>query len=277
MVGRFTCFHVSASFGIVFGLSLSDGSRVAVKGTPAEVTAERLRETHAVQRSLADSGFPAPRPMQGPLRIGPGFVVVDEWLDRGDFRPTRAPVLRSTMAATYARLIQAATAVAQAEAFPPALVGRWETPHHPRFDFGRDDGRWIDEAAEAVRPRVFAPADDLVVGHADWNAQHVRWVGNSISAIYDWDLVRDSEANLVGYASAVFTATWRLPVPKAPSREDSTAFVRDYESAVGRRLDPTRVAAARSYLLAYVARCELSDLDGADGDFQRALREQTTT
>lgn len=85
--------------------------------------------------------------------------------------------------------------------------------------------------------------------------------------------MRDSEANLVGCPSGVLTATWELLVPKAPSPSDSTAFVADYENASGRRLDAERVSAARTYLLPYVARCELSDLDGAEGDFQRALRQ----
>ena len=257
----------------MFGLRLADGRRVAVKGTPPEVTPEQLRATHEVQRALRGHGFPAPRPLHGPHAVGAGYAVVDEWLDAGEFRDVRSPSRRAVLAAAYAELVGLASGVVAPDVFPRALAGRWERPHHPRFDFARDDGRWIDEAPAALRPAVSAPTEELVVAHADWNAQHVRWDGDAISAVYDWDLVADAEANVVGYASAVFTATWEVPVPKAPSAAESEAFVREYERAAGHALDPRRVAAARSYLLAYVARCELSDLDGAEGDFQRALRE----
>ena len=54
---------------------------------------------------------------------------------------------------------------------------------------------------------------------------------------------------------------------------EADAFVAEYEEAAGRRLDARRIAAARLYLVSYSARCELSDLDGAEGDFQRALRQ----
>lgn len=273
LVGPFTCFHLGSSFGIVFGLELGDARRVFVKGLPPGVSRERLEATRLIQLALRERGLPAPRPLVGPVPVGPGHVVVDEWLAIGDFCDTHDPRLRRTMARRYAELLRLATELAPDPPFPPALEGLWERPHNPRFDFTRADGRWIDAAAAAVCRAVVVPGAGSVVGHADWNAQHVRWVGDEISAIYDWDLVRDAEENLVGYASAVFTATWELDIVKAPSPAESEAFVADYERASGRQLDRERVRAARTYLTAYVARCELSDL-GREGDFQRVLKAE---
>lgn len=273
LVGPFEeCFVVRASASLLLGLRLADGRRVAAKLVPPREPYERLEAARSVQRALHGLGFPSPRPLAGPIPFGRGHALVDEWRDVGEFRDTREPRLLRAMAARFGELLRAATAVPEAVRLPRGLAGLWERPHHPRFDFARPDGAWIDEAAAAVRGTVLGPVEDWAAGHADWSAQHVRWAGDEIVTIYDWDLVRDSEASLVGYASAAFTATWELPVPKAPSPAESEAFVTDYERASGRSLDLGRVAAARVYLLAYAARCELSDLDGAEGDFQRALR-----
>ncbi|MBD0329362.1 MAG: hypothetical protein ICV64_04585 [Thermoleophilia bacterium] len=273
VVGGFgECFAVRASAGLVFGLLLDDGRRVAVKLVPPSEGRAALEGARAVQQALWARGFPAPRPLAGPLPVGRGHALVDEWREDGDFKDTRAPALRRAMAATLARFVAEAAAVPGVERLPRALNGRWERPHHPRFDFARADGSWIDERADRVRDVVFGPVSDWATGHADWSAQHLRWRDDRVAVVYDWDVVRDSEANVVGYASAVFTATWELDVAKAPSRADAEAFVADYEAAAGRALDRARVAAARTYLTAYCARAELSDLDGAEGDFQRALR-----
>jgi hypothetical protein len=277
LVGEFDeCFAVSESAGLLFGLRLAGGACVAVKLLPPSLPAAALEAARRVQRHLHARGIPAPRPLAGPVPVGRGHAVVDEWRDAGSFRETRSPRRRRAMAAMLARLVEQATGVREVEALPPALAGCWERPHHPRFDFGRADGAWIDGIAARVRPAVLAPAGDRVVGHPDWNAGHLRWLGDEISAVYDWDLVRDSEANLVGYASGVFTATWQLDVPKAPSPDDADAFVTDYESAARRQVDRERAAAARLYLMAYAARAELSDA-GPGGDFQRALAGHAAT
>jgi hypothetical protein len=157
-----------------------------------------------------------------------------------------------------------------------ASTGLFPEPHHPRFDFSRPDGRWIDDAAAKARD-LRKPAEELVVGHSDWSAKHFGWIDDEVAVVYDWpdSLASDSEETFVGQASAVFPATWDLPVATwVASLDESEAFVAEYELASGHRLDRDRVAAARIHLLAYCARCELSDLDGAEGDFQAELRAQ---
>jgi hypothetical protein len=51
------------------------------------------------------------------------------------------------------------------------------------------------------------------IGHADWRAEHVRFVTDGddirIAAIYDWDsLQKRREPALVGVAAACFCANW---------------------------------------------------------------------
>lgn len=108
--------------------------------------------------------------------------------------------------------------------------------------------------------------------HADWSTKNALFRDGELSAILDWDsLERGSEAEMVGRAAAEFTAQWEFPAPLAPTREEATAFVREYEAARGRTLttDERTVAnAAADYLIAQVARQEL----GTDGAYQRLLR-----
>jgi hypothetical protein len=263
------CFFLRSSAGMLFGLRLADGSRVALKAVRPRPGLEIAR---AVQTALHAHGFPCPAPLAGPLPFGRGVAFVDEWVEAPQ-RDVHEPACRAEAARMLARLIDAAPL---AGPLPRALApdGLFPEPHHPRFDFARPDGAWIDEiAARALDAR--ARTGPLVVGHSDWSAKHFGWDGERIAVVYDWpdSLVLDAEETIVGQASLVFPSTWDIPVGSyAASAEESAAFVDEYEAAAGRALDRGRVAAARTYLLAYCARCELSDLDGAEGDFQHTLR-----
>jgi hypothetical protein len=70
-----------------------------------------------------------------------------------------------------------------------------------------------------------------VLGHADWEAQNMRWLHDEPLAVHDWDsLAWLPEPILVGTASGVF-ATHGSPI-LAPI-ESSAAFVDAYEAARG--------------------------------------------
>lgn len=264
------CFFLASSAGMLIGLRLVDGSRVALRAVRPR---PGLGEARDVQRALHERGFPCPRPLVGPVRLADGYAFVDEWVD-GEQQDLHEPRRRREAARLLAELISLAP---QHKDLPRALEGHglFPQPHHSRFDFDRADGDWIDRIAARVRDDRCE--ERFVTGHSDWGARHFGWDGDRIAVVYDWpdSLVRDAEETIVGQASAVFPSTWDLPVmPKAATHEESEAFVDEYEAAAGRSLDRRQVAAARLYLLAYCARCELSDLAGAEGDFQAAPRAQ---
>jgi Phosphotransferase enzyme family len=265
------CFFLASSAGMLFGLRLAGGSRVALKAVRAR---PGLAEARAVQEALHANGFPCPRPIAGPLPFGAGVAFVDEWVEAPQ-RDVHEPARRAEAARTLARLVDSAPPAPELpRALEPARGAVFPEPHHPRFDFARPDGAWIDEAAAgALRERV--RSGPAVVGHSDWSAKHFGWDGDRLAVVYDWpdSLVCDAEETIVGHASLVFPATWDVPVATyVASADESEAFVAEYEAASGRRLDRAKIAAARAHLLAYCARCELSDLDD-EGDFQRALRQ----
>jgi hypothetical protein len=268
------CFFVASSAGMVFGLQLHDGSRVALKAMRPRPGLHEACEVHA---ELHARGFPCPRPLRGPVRLGHAYVV-QEWVEAPQ-RDLHDPSLRRISAILLAELIGLAP---RRDGLPPTFVGTrtpFPPPHDSRFDLDRPDGRWIDEAGRDALAARAAPHEGIV-GHADWSAKHFGWDGDRVSVVHDWpdSVALDADATIVGQASVNFPATWDLPVlPKFASREESAAFVEEYEEAADRRLDRDHIAAARLYVLAYSARCEFSDLDGADGEVQQRLREEVAS
>jgi aminoglycoside phosphotransferase (APT) family kinase protein len=143
---------------------------------------------------------------------------------------------------------------------PPA-DGLWPTPHSRLFDFEatREGAEDIDRLATDARFRM-RPQGRVVLGHGDWRAEHVRFEADDPIVAFDWDsLCRDPEPALVGFSAHAFCADWSRGDPRqAPTLDEARAFVRDYESARGRRFaDDERAlcGASFAYSVAYTARC----------------------
>jgi hypothetical protein len=159
----------------------------------------------------------------------------------------------------------------------------WPRPHHPMFDFEatRRGAEWIDAIARRARALLAAGDGRLVIGHSDWSVKDFRFEGNRIVAIYDWQsLGVERETVLVGLAAKTFTMTWRLPVPWAPTLQETEAFVHDYEGARGHHFtdaERTTIGAAAAVGLAYTARCEHAgapeETDPPEDSARAALRD----
>ncbi len=217
------------------------------------------------------SGFPAPRPLGGPVPLQadrPNLVTVETWLDDPGVRADRRAQARRASAAGLARqigLCRDLRGLGGLDHHPlrrPA-VGVYPEPHSPLFDFTRDAGsvRWIDElATRAAALRDHAGADVMVVAHTDWSARNVRLHDGAIVAVYDWDsLARVRESTAVGQAGATWSVTSEPGGSTFPSAVVVAAFIDDYEKAAGHALGEAQVRAAGAaavWTLAYTARCE---------------------
>jgi hypothetical protein len=74
----------------------------------------------------------------------------------------------------------------------------------------------------------------VLVGHCDWWSQNVRWLGDRLYVVHDWDSVAArSEVVTAGVAAAVFCATGAPG--SAASIDETDAFLSAYEQARGRR------------------------------------------
>lgn len=275
---------VEISTGAAFGLTLGDGRRVFLKAWSPATPEALLRDAHTAQAFLAARGYPCPGVLVGPRPFGAGHAAIHEYRDDGDRADANDPPVRRGMAAALARLVVLAAPLRDLEGLPRWMPrdALWGAPHNALFDSEatRRGAAWIERIAEASREVLLAAEEGpAVVGHRDWSARNMRFGrGGEVSVVYDWDsLAVGPEAALVGKTAIAFPMTWYGEPEPYPSPDAAAAFVRDYETARGRRFgagERVVVAAAATYALTYTARCEHArDPAGepAAGSARRAL------
>lgn len=259
------------SVGAVFGLVLADGAAVVLKLFPSLFVESELRAIERCTGELVAAGFPLPRPL-GPLFESDGLWASFSELVDGRVLDAHEPAVRLTLAEHLAALARLAL---DPRELPLAAVRRptlWAPPHRLGLDYTRPGGEWIDARAAAAQRIARSFALPELAAHSDWGTKNALFRDGRLCAILDWDsLERASEAEMVGRAAAQFTAQWELPAPLAPTPEEATAFVREYEVARGRAFTADEraiVNAAADYLVAQIARQE----PGSDGEYKRLLR-----
>ncbi|RJQ75782.1 hypothetical protein D5S17_20500 [Pseudonocardiaceae bacterium YIM PH 21723] len=226
------------SMSAVFGLRLTSGRDVVVKAREHD---GRAASCVAAQARLAEQGFPCARPLTPVLRAGTLAVHAEEYRPGGELLRGDSPEVARRYAAVFARLM---TELEHVSVAPPVPNPRWI-----RWDHA-DSGVWpaiegLDERDQsavpgyivdaATRLRERLPATDLprVLGHADFEAQNLRWQDGEVWAVHDWDsLAWQPEAALVGAASGVFPKTGPATLPPI---ESSAAFLVAYQDFRGRR------------------------------------------
>jgi hypothetical protein len=107
----------------------------------------------------------------------------------------------------------------------------------PTIDYlsGRDPGAipaYLVDAAARARGRLLAADLPCVLGHADFEAQNLRWHGHELWAVHDWDsLAWQPEAALAGVASGAFASAG---LPMLAPIDSSEAFLVTYQDIRGR-------------------------------------------
>ncbi len=266
----------AASVCSVHGVRLTDGRRVVVKVHRAGADTAHLEAVHAVQRHLADAGFPAPRPLVAPAPLAGGVAVAETMLSRDGWADAHDPAVRRLVAAGLARQIERCRELIDLPGLKASgLVTRqlWSRPHDRRFDFVATaaGAEWIDRlAAEAWSRLGDEAAGDVVVGHNDWRVEHLRFAGGVLSAVWDWDSVSlGPEPAYVGSAAHTFPSDGTIDGLRCvPTLAEALAFIADYEEARGAPFSAAERRTATVSLvatMAYDARCEHSDARTAMG------------
>jgi hypothetical protein len=266
------CLFYSSHTGATAGLELADGRRLVVKAHQTWMSdAAHLRAVVLVQQRLVSAGFPCPRPLLGPVPFGAGLATVEELLDQGEECDAHQPSLRPAMAKLLHDLV--CVAGSPPSGMRPGFLQMhndlYPRPHHRSYDFERTavGAEWIDRrAAEALAVLREARMPE-VVGHHDWATKHLRWNGDQVVAVYDWDsLGVAAEPVVAANAAAHFTATWDMPLSRVwPTADEREAFLADYQDARGRSFTHQErriVDAAVMYQLAYTSRVEHSVSQG---------------
>lgn len=226
--------HLSA----VIGLRLADGREVVVKVRP---DSPRIAACVEVQRRMFQAGYPCPRPLTGPTPFGGDVATAEAYVGGGAILPS-ADHAALAFAEAFARLIQLAPRLDEVSTLDPAPSwaawnhdggGLWPCPEDLDIDLNEVAGaEWIDAAGRRARDRLRASEPEAVIGHCDWLVGNLRWSGDALLVVHDWDsVIADSEAVLVGFAAALYST---LNADELATVEDTERFLLAYCHARGR-------------------------------------------
>jgi hypothetical protein len=263
---------------MVVGLRLAGGRDVVVK---ARTEDGRAASCVAAQAQLAGRGFPCARPLTPVARVGSLAVHAEEFRPGGEVLGGDSPDVAARYAEVFAWLMAELAGVAVAPPLPNPPWVRWDHADPgawPAIGFldSQDQGvmpGYVVDVAVRARRRILAAGLPGVLGYADFEAQNLRWHGQQVWTVHDWDsLAWQPEAALAGAASGSFASAG--PPMLAPI-ESSEAFLVAYQKFRGRMFTAVEQEiawAASVWMAAYNAREEalLGDTPvGAD-----ALRAQ---
>ncbi|WP_410614665.1 phosphotransferase [Amycolatopsis sp. lyj-109] len=229
------------SLSEVAGLRLADGREVVVKAREDD---GRAAACVAAQTALAERGFPCPRPLTPATTVGKLAVHAEEFRPGGVLFPGDTPDVAVRYAAVFAQVMAELTSVAVPPPLPNPRWARWDHADPglwPSLGFldSRDQSvvpAVVTETAVRARKRLLAADLPCVLGHADFEAQNLRWRDGEIWAVDDWDsLAWQPEAALAGAASGAFANA--TPPTLAPI-ESSAAFLAAYQEFRKRRFSP---------------------------------------
>ena len=245
---------------MVFGLRLAGGRDVVVK---ARADDGRAVSCVAVQAWLAERGFPCARPLTPVTGVGSLAVHAEEFRPGGEVLHGDSPDIAMRCAGVFAWLMVELAGVTVAPPLPNPPWVRWDHADSgvwPAIDCldNRDQRAvpvYVADTAMRARRRLLAARLPCVLGHADFEAQNLRWQGREVWAVHDWDsLAWQPEAALAGAASGSFASAG--PPTLAPI-QSSEAFLVAYQDIRGRLFTAVELEiawAASLWMAAYNAR-----------------------
>ena len=244
----------------VFGVRLRDKREVVVKARPG---IERAQRCVAAQRALHGDGFACPEPLTEVADVAGLAVHAEALVAGGEQLEGTSPDIVDRFAALFADL---ADRLARIDPLPPESGPVWLTWDRPELAVAPLDGEgvlppaWLSDLTARVRARLLAARFPDVVGHGDWETQNMRWRGDRIHVVHDWDsLTARPKAALVGAAAATFASDRQ---PTLAPIDASERFVSTYERGRGRVFIPEEREVAWAtglWLAARNARVELAD------------------
>jgi hypothetical protein len=228
----------SGNLSAVIGLRLADDREVVVKVRP---DSPRIAACVEIQRRMFLAGYPCPRPLVGPAPFGPEVATAEACVRGGAMLPS-AEHAAWAFAEAFARLIGLAPRPTEVSMLAPAPSwaawnhsedGLWPCPEEPEVKLNEAAGpEWIDDAGLRARDRLRASESEAVIGHCDWLADNLRWSGDTLLVVHDWDsMTADSEAVLAGFAAALYST---VSADELATVEDTARFLVAYCDAVGR-------------------------------------------
>ncbi|HZC75712.1 MAG TPA: hypothetical protein VE220_07035 [Gaiellaceae bacterium] len=216
----------------VVGVRLADGREVVVKRRLDE--AGRAQVCVRAQRLLAEQGFPCPLPLTEVVVDDCHAVHAEVFVEGGELETEDTPEAAARSAVLFADLVRRLAALDLRLPLPNPEWVRWESLPDRQAASPVPDR--VDETQRRVQAKLVGCALPGALGHADWEAQNMRWRGGEPLAVHDWDsLAWLPEAALVGTAAGVFASHGN---PKLAPLESSAAFLDAYQQACGVAFSP---------------------------------------
>ena len=237
--------HLSA----VIGLRLADGREVVVKVRPAS---PRLAACVEVQDRMFLAGYPCPQPLTNAAPFGDDVATAEAYVPGGATLPS-ADHAAWAFAEAFARLMRLAPQPSEVPALdPPPSWAAWDHSEDglwPRPEDDPDAGlnkvagpAWIDDAGRRALDRLRVGASESVIGHCDWLTGNLRWTGDELLVVHDWDsMITDSEDVLVGFAAALYSP---VSADDLATVEETERFLEAYCDARGRQFTTAEVERA---------------------------------
>jgi Phosphotransferase enzyme family len=218
---------VVAHLSEVVGVRLADGREVVVKRRVDECG--RAQSCVAAQKLLAEGGFPCPMPVT-PAVFRDGFAVhAERFVPGGELDKEDTPAAAARSAALLADLVRRLSVAELDPPLPNPEWVRWDRPPERHAASGVPE--WIEETSRRVQAKLVDSVLPPVLGHADWEAQNMRWQHGKPLAVHDWDsLAYLPEAALAGTAAGIFATHGE---PTLAPLASSEGFLEAYELARG--------------------------------------------
>jgi hypothetical protein len=246
-------FVVSHSSEVV-GVRLADGREVVVK---RRVDASGRAGTCVIaQTLLAEHGFPCPIPLTPAVSDDGSVVHAEQFVRGGELETEDSPAAAARSAVLLEDLVRRLATFDLDPPLPNPEWVRWDAL--PDRQATAAVPAWVEDATSRVQAKLAGCDLQPVLGHADWEAQNMRWQRGKPLAVHDWDsLAWLPEAALAGTAAGVFASHGE---PTLAPIESSAAFLQAYEATRGVRFTSyeTEIAWAASIWVAlHNARDEL--------------------
>jgi len=232
----------------VVALHLVDGQDVVIKIRRPET---RVYGCAVAQRRIWQAGYPCPEPLAGPAPLGEQLATAERFVPGGsELEPTIGNAERYAWAlAELVRLAPLPSEVPSLEPppawawwdYPGPSLWAWQSPAERALAAERGWARpeltaeltWLEDLARRTRARLSTFRAPAVVGYVDWWVEHLRWLGDSLHIVHDWDsLACQPEAIVCGFAASTFPESLRHWVQADLAQTE--AFLAGYERARGR-------------------------------------------
>jgi hypothetical protein len=201
----------------------------------------RIAACVEVQRRIFQAGYPCPQPLTAAAPFGDDVATAEAYVPGGAMLPGADHAARA-FAEAFARLVELAPRPAEVPGLDPTPSwaawnhpgdALWPCPEDRDVNLNEVAGPpWIDDAGRRARDRLRASESEAVIGHCDWLAGNVRWSGDELLVVHDWDsMTVDGEAVLVGFAAALYST---VSADQSATVEDTERFLVAYCQARGR-------------------------------------------